>query len=131
MRLSIRAAGDVGEREAGAPGGHGPETLFGQVEGTFVFGADGGVEELAVAQAHFRGDVPEQGHQRLQRHSGVDHGGGVGVPELVRGDVPEAGVLGRAVQFFAQGVLGQAAAVMGEQELGGPPVSRVGQRAAG
>ena len=96
------AAGDVGEREAGAPGGHGAESLLGQVEGAFVFGADGGVEQLAVAQAHFGGDVPEQGHQCLQRHSGVHQGRGIGVPELVRGDVPEPGGLGRAVQFLAQ-----------------------------
>jgi hypothetical protein len=75
--------------------------------------------------------MPEQGHQCLQRDSGVHHGRGVGVPELVRDDVSESCGPGCAVEFFAQGVLGQAAAVVGEQELGGPPVSRMAHRAAG
>ena len=59
------------------------EALLGEGEGAFVFGADGLVEQPAVAQAHLGGHVTEQRHQRLQRHSGVDQGGGVGVPELV------------------------------------------------
>ena len=115
----------------GRPAGMVAEPLLGQVEGSFVLGADGCVEQFPVAQAHFRGHVPEQGHQCLQRHSGVHHGRGVGVPELVRDDVPEPGGPGCPVEFLAQGVLGQAAAVVGEQELGGPPVSRVAHRAAG
>ena len=107
-----------------------PELLLGQGERAFVFGADGGVEQPAVAQAHLGGDVAEQGHQRLQRHAGVDHGGGVGVPQLVRGDVADPGGLGGPVEFGADGVLGQPPAVVGEQELGGPPVARVRQRPA-
>jgi len=50
---------------------------------------------------------------------------------MVRHDVPESCGPGCAVEFLAQGVLGHAAAVVGEQELGGPPVSRVAHRAAG
>jgi hypothetical protein len=53
------------------------------------------------------------------------------VPELVRDDVPESCRLGCAAEFFAQGILGPAAAVVGEQELGRPPVSRMAHRAAG
>jgi hypothetical protein len=45
--------------------------------------------------------------------------------------MPESGGLGRAVQLFAQRVLGHAAAVVGEQELGGPCVSRVAQGTPG
>ena len=45
---------------------------FCQVQRTFVFGAHCAVEEVCVAQAHLGGDVSEQGHQRLQRDSGVD-----------------------------------------------------------
>ena len=75
--------------------------------------------------------MAEQGHQCLQRHAGVDQGGGIGVPELVRGHVAEPGGLPRRpVEFFAEGVLGQPPAVVGEQELGGAAVSRVRQRPA-
>ena len=35
--------------------------------------------------------MAEQRHQCLQRHPGVDQGGGICVPELVRGHVAEAG----------------------------------------
>ena len=73
------AAADVGDRQRGAWRQHGPELGFGQGEGAFVVGADGGVEQPPVAQAHLRRDVAEHGHQRLQRDPGVDQGGGVGV----------------------------------------------------
>jgi hypothetical protein len=49
--------------------------------------------------------MSEQRHQRLQGHAGVDQGGGVGVPELVRCDVFQAGAVGRPVQFFAYRIL--------------------------
>ncbi len=78
------------------------EAVLGQVEGAFVLGADGGVEELRVAQAHLGRDVPEQGHQRLERDAGVDQGGGVGVAQLVRGDVTDPGASGGAVAVRAR-----------------------------
>jgi len=37
--------------------------LLGDVEGALVFGADGGVEQWSVAQAHLGGGVAEEGHQ--------------------------------------------------------------------
>jgi hypothetical protein len=41
--LPVRAAGEVGQWQADAAGSRGSELLFGQVEGAFVLGADGGV----------------------------------------------------------------------------------------
>ena len=72
--------------------------------------------------------MSEQRHQRLQRDAGVDQGGGVGVTQLVRGDVVEPGGLGGSVEFGADRVLRQPPAVVGEQELGRPPVAGVGHR---
>ncbi len=93
---------------------------------------DGGVEQPPVAQAHLGRDVPEQGHQALQRDAGVDQGGGVGVAQLVRGDVRQAGVARRRGSSSSRSVVdGEAPAVVGEQELGGPAGARVGQRPAG
>jgi hypothetical protein len=69
--------------------------------------------------------VPEQRHQRLQRHTRVDQGGGVGVPELVRGGVRQAGLAGDLAQRLLQVLGGDPLAVAGEQELGGPPGARV------
>ena len=67
---------DIDQGQGCSPGGRGAgihrsDVGFSQVEGSFVFGADGAVEELTVAQAHLRGDLAQQHHERLQRHSGV------------------------------------------------------------
>jgi hypothetical protein len=62
--------------------------------------------------------MSEQGHQCLQGHAGVDQGGGVGVSELVRCDVSQAGGLGCPVQFFPYCILGESFSVVGEQEIG-------------
>jgi hypothetical protein len=75
--------------------------------------------------------MSEQSHQRLQRDAGVDQGGGVGVAQLVRGDVVDPGGHGGPVELGADRVLGQSPAVVGEQELGGSPVARVRHRASG
>lgn len=75
--------------------------------------------------------MPEQRHQGLQRDPGVDQGGGVGVAQLVRGDVAQPGGARGPVEFGADAVLRQPPAVVGEQELRGPPVAGVGQRPAG
>jgi hypothetical protein len=72
--------------------------------------------------------MPEQRHQGLQRDPGVDQGGGVGVAQLVRGDVAQPGGARGPVEFGADAVLRQPPAVVGEQELGGPPVARVRHR---
>jgi len=61
--------------------------------------------------------VPEQRHQCLQRAAGVDERGRVGVAELVRGDVAEAGRFGGAGELVAQRAGGDALAVVGEQEV--------------
>jgi hypothetical protein len=70
---------DNDERQFAAPAqlGHG------RVVGV----ADGPVGQGRIAQRHLRGDVAEQRRQRLQAHASVDQPGGVGVPQLVRGDV--------------------------------------------
>ena len=62
--------------------------------------------------------MPEQCHQGLQRAAGVDQGGGICVPELVGHHAVQAGFGGGAAQFVAQGVGGDAAALVGEQEVG-------------
>jgi len=105
--------------------------LLGQGEGAFVLDADGVVKQPAVAQAHGGRDVAEQRHQRLQRAAGVDQRGGVGVAQLVAGDVPEPGCRAGAVEFGGDHPGGQAAAVVSEQELRGPAGARVRQRPAG
>ncbi len=92
---------------------------------------DGGVEQSSVAQAHLGGGVSKQRHQCLQGDAGVDQGGGVGVAELVGCDVVQPGVVGGSVEFGADGLLTEPAAVLGEQELCGPPVSGVRHRASG
>jgi hypothetical protein len=51
--------------------------------------------------------------------------------QLVREDVSDACGGGGAVQFGAQRVLRQSAAVMGEQELGGPAGAWVADRPSG
>lgn len=104
--------------------------MFGQVEGAFVFGADGRVEQAAVAQAHLGAGVPEQRHQGLQGDAGVDQRGGVGVPQLVGGDMAQAGDAGGVVELTADALLREPAAVAGEQELPRPAVARVWQGAA-
>jgi hypothetical protein len=58
--------------------------------------------------------MPEQLHQRLQRHPGVDQSGGVGVPQRMWSDLAEAGVFGGAGQLFAQRLRGDAAALVDE-----------------
>lgn len=86
----------------------GVRAYCGQVEGPFVLGSDGGVEQAPVAQAHLGGHVAEQHHQGLQGDAGVDQGGGVGVAELVRGDVVQARDAGGSVEFGTDRVLGEA-----------------------
>ena len=119
----------LGRGSAGRWGGG--EGGLGLGEGAFVLGAHGGVEQSAVAQAHRGGDVPEQLHQRLQRDSGVDQGGGVGVPQRMRGDLGRPAAVGGAGELVAQRLRGDAAALVDEQELGGPAGARVRQRPAG
>jgi len=76
--------------------------------------------------------VAEDGHERLQAHPGVGQFGGVGVPQLVRGDVERppagAGQAGRcrgAAQAGADAPGFQSSAVVGEQEVGGVAGARV------
>jgi len=74
--------------------------------------------------------MPRQKHdlttdQRLQGDAGVDQSGGVGVAQLVRGDVFESGEVGGAVELGADGSLCQSPAVVGEQELRRTPVAGV------
>ena len=107
------------------------ELGLGLGEGAFVLGAHGGVEQSAVAEAHRRGDVPEQLHQRLQRDPGVDQGGGVGVPQgMGRGRGDFGGVAG-AGEFGAQRLRGDSASLVDEQELDRSPGAWVWQRPAG
>jgi hypothetical protein len=75
--------------------------------------------------------MPEQLHQRLQRHPGVNQSGGVGVPQRMWSDLAEAGGLGGAGQLLTQRLRGDAAALVDQQELGGPAGARVRQRPAG
>lgn len=104
---------------AGRLGGQGAQVGFGGSEGSLVLGAHGGVEQPPVAQAHLGRDVPEQRHQALQGHTGVDQCGGVGVAQLVGGGVWKAGVAGDTGNDLAQLVDGHASAVVGEEEFGG------------
>lgn len=53
------------------------------------------------------------------------------MPELVRGDVLQASFLGSALQLVTDRVLAESLAVVGEQELRWPTISRVRQRPAG
>ena len=80
--------------------------------------------------------MTEQRHQRLQAHPGVDQGGGVGVAQLVRGDVQRgAGAVGqpgrgdRVVEAAADPGGADALATEGQQEVGGPVVAGMRQRA--
>jgi len=75
--------------------------------------------------------MPEQGHQRLQRATGVDQRRGVGMAQLVREDVSDAGGGGGTVQFGTQRVLRQPPTVVGEQELGGSAGAWVADRPSG
>jgi hypothetical protein len=50
----------------------------------------------------------------------VDQGGGIGVAELVRGDVAESGRLASTGQFGPECVLSQPVAVVGEEKMRGP-----------
>ena len=74
--------------------------------------------------------MSEERHERLEGHSGVDECSGVGVAQLVWGDVADPGGFGAAGEFGTHGGLGEAAAVVGEQELGGSTGSWMRQRAA-
>jgi hypothetical protein len=58
--------------------------------------------------------VTEDGHEGLQGHAGVHEGGGVGVSELVSGDVSEPGCGGGPVEFLEEPVLANSVAVAGE-----------------
>ena len=62
--------------------------------------------------------------------SGVDQRGGVGVSQLVRCDVSQAGGLCCLVQFFAYCVLGESFSVVGEQEVGWGSGAGVDHRSA-
>ena len=75
--------------------------------------------------------MAEQGHQALQGDTGVDQRGGVGVTQLVRGDVGQAGIGGNAGQDIAKVIDGQAPTVVSEQEIGGSCGARMGQRPPG
>jgi hypothetical protein len=69
--------------------------------------------------------MTEQGHQALQGDAGVDQCGGVGVAQLVRGDVWQAGIGRHVGQDIAKVVDGQAPTVVGEQVVGGSTCPRV------
>ena len=75
--------------------------------------------------------MPEQGQQALQRDTGVDQCGGVGVTQLVWGDVRQTGVASKAGHDVAELLDGQAPAMVGEQEIGGSRGARVWQRTLG
>ena len=74
--------------------------------------------------------MAEHGHQRLQRHPGVDQCGGVGMPKLVWGNGFQSCIGGGADQFGAQDVHRDAASLVGEQELDRLAGARVRQRLA-
>lgn len=75
--------------------------------------------------------MPEEPHQGLEGDAGVDERGGVGVAELVWSHVSDPGDLGGPGEFFADRGLGEAPAVVGEQELCGSPGAGVWQRPPG
>ena len=89
---------------------------------------------MGVAEAHRGGYVPEEGHQGLERDLGVDERCGVGVAELVGGDVSDAGGLGAAGEFGTHRVLGEPPSVVADQELcrpsGGVRSAECGVRSA-
>ena len=70
--------------------------------------------------------VAEQGHERLERHAGVDQLGGVGVSELVSSDLcsgcpsgpvrPAAATASRKPRWIRVGA--EAAALLDEDEVG-------------
>ena len=62
--------------------GIGADACLGEGECSFIFGSDGGVEEVRVAQAHLGGHVTEQCHEGLERDAGVDERCGVGVARV-------------------------------------------------
>ena len=127
------SCGVGGDGDHGLSGGcgHRPDTCLGEGERTLVFGSDGGVEEMRVAQAHLGGHVPEERHQGLERDTGVDERGCVGVAELVWGDVSDPGGLCAAGEFFADSGLGEPPAVVGEEKLCRPFGARVWERPSG
>ncbi len=57
--------------------------------------------------------MAEERHERLEGDAGVDEGGGVGVAELVWGDVTDSSGFGAAGEFFTDTGLGETAAVVG------------------
>ena len=116
----------AGDRDPSASGRQRSDAGLGQVECPFVLGAHRGVEEPPVAKAHLRRDVAEEGHERLERHPGIHHGGGEGVPELVRGHVADAGRLCGPVELGAQSLLAEPSPVVGEEELARPSVRGCG-----
>jgi hypothetical protein len=76
--------------------------------------------------------VAEEGHQGLQAHPGVDQGGGVGVPQLMRNDTQrlaiDTGQPGGGdglVQAGADPPGSEALAAFAEHEVGEPARSRV------
>lgn len=77
----VAATGVGSDRDFGSCGWRSDraDASLSEIECSFVFGSDGGVEEVGVTQAHLSRDMPEQGHERLQRHASVDESGCVGV----------------------------------------------------
>ena len=104
----------VVEWDAGVPGRERSETGFRQIERPLVLCPDGGVEQPPVAQTHLGGHMAEEGHERLEGDSGVHHGRGKRMAQLVRRHVADAGAVSGPVELESQCLLGEAAAVMGE-----------------
>jgi hypothetical protein len=75
--------------------------------------------------------MPEQSHQALQGDAGVDQSGGIGVTQLMRGGMRQAGIAGNAGHDVAKVVDGQAPTVVSEQEIGGSCGARMWQRSPG
>ena len=118
----------AGHGDASASIGQLSELGLGKLEGPFVLGAHRSVEEPAITKAHLRRDVTEEGHEGLQRHPGIHHGGGEGMSELMRFDVADAGRLAGPIEFEAQSLLGQPSSVVGKEELRGSACARVRER---
>ena len=60
-----------------------------------VFVGDGLVGDAGVNHCHGEGFVSEQRGDGVEAHAAVDGLGGQGVPQLVGGDVADAGCFGR------------------------------------
>jgi hypothetical protein len=68
---------------------HRPDVRLGEVEGGFVFGAGGAIEELPAAEAHLWAETwPSSLMRCLQGHARVDRIRGIGAAELMQSDLP-------------------------------------------